>query len=125
MVVKLIRSFDSDRISSGELVRAGQWRCGIGHRSRTGLKLFVLNVSTVRTMRCGGDGLKHRSFHNKKDRYHGTAWYGSTIPSRVHGKVLHGTAGYGSTIPSRDHDAVGGAGGDAVWRRRRRPKTSV
>jgi hypothetical protein len=92
-------------------------------RSRTGLKLFVLNVSTVRAMRCGGGGLKHRSFHNKKDRYHGTAWYGSTIPSRVHGKVLHGTAGYGSTIPSRDHDAVGGAGGDAVWRRR--PKTSV
>ena len=59
----------------------------------------------------------------KKDRYHGIAWYGSTIPLRVHGKVLHGTAGYGSTIHSRDHDAVGGAGGDAVWRRR--PKTSV
>ena len=118
MVVKLIRSLDSDCVSSGgggDLVRARQWRCGIGHRSRTGLKLFVLNVITVRAMRCGGGGLKHR--------YHGTVWYGSTIPSRVHGKVLHGTAGYGSTIPSRDHDAVGGAGGDAVWRRR--PKTSV
>jgi len=59
---------------------------------------------TVGAMRCGDDGLKHRLC--QREQYHGTAWYGSTIPSRVHDTVYHGTAWYGSTIPSRVHDAV-------------------
>ena len=55
-------------------------------------------------MRCGGDGLKHRSC--QREQYHGAAWYGSTILSHNHDAVYHGAVWYGSTIPSHDHDTI-------------------
>ena len=71
----------------GDLVRAGQWRCEWRRRPKARSKTVRLKHKTVGAMWCGSDGLKHRSFHNKRNRYHGTAWYGSTIPSRVHDAV--------------------------------------
>jgi len=55
-------------------------------------------------MRCGGDGLKHRSCQRKQ--YNGAVWYGSTIPSHDYDTVYHGSVWYGSTIPSHDHDVI-------------------
>ena len=50
-----------------------------------GLKLFVRKHKTVRAMRCGGDGLKHRSC--QRGQYHGAMWYDSTIPSLNHDAI--------------------------------------
>ena len=106
MVVKLIWSLDQTvYIRGGDLVRAGQWRFEWRRRLKARSKTVHPKRKTVGAMRCGGDGLKHRSC--QREQCHGTAWYGSTIPSRDHDTVYHGTAWYDGTIPSPVHDAVG------------------
>ena len=60
----------------GDLVRAGEWRCEWRRRPKSRSKTIRLKRKTVGALRCGGDGLKHRSC--QREQYHGTAWYGST-----------------------------------------------